>query len=269
MTEQTTTKTVTEKVSRLATFPDLAGRSVFVTGGGKGIGAALTEGFLQQGARVAFLQRGDGDDFCDAMEERYGARPLFVRCDLTDTAALQAALARAAEVNGDIQVLVNNAANDTRHTLDEMTSDSWDANLAVNLKPYFFATQTVAPAMRLAGEGAVVNFSSISYMTGNSGFPAYATANAAITGLTRALARELGPDNIRVNAVAPGWTLTARQMEKWATPELLAAHLGRQCLKEHLSPGDIAHSVLFLSSMASRMVTGQVLVVDGGVATTG
>lgn len=251
------------------TFRDLADASVFVTGGGSGIGAALTEGFLAQGARVAFVQRSDASAFCDALEDRCGRRPMFLPCDISDTAALRAAIDRAAETHGPVRVMINNAANDERHRAEEVTEAYWSRNLAINLSAYFFAAQAVAPAMRAAGGGSIVNFSSISYMMGNAGYPAYATANAGITGMTRALAREFGPDGIRVNALAPGWVMTERQRRLWATPEDVAAHVERQCLKRTLEPGDIVPGALFLASRASRMMTGQTLVIDGGVVFTG
>ncbi len=252
-----------------ATFHDLEGRSVFITGGGAGIGADLTEGFLAQGARVAFVQRSDAASFCDEAEARHGRRPLFLPCDITDIDALRAAMDAAAAAHGPITVLVNNAANDQRHAMEGYTVEQWDAAQAVNLRPHYFTAQRAAPGMKAAGGGAIVNFSSISYMMGAGGYAAYATAKAGITGLTRALARELGPDRIRVNALMPGWVLTDRQMDKWATPEALAAHLERQCLKEHLAPRDIVDGTLFLSSGASRMMTGQALVIDGGTVFTG
>ena len=251
-----------------ATFHDLAGQSVFITGGGSGIGAALTEGFLAQGAKVAFVQRSDAAVFVDQMAVQHPA-PLFIPCDITDVDAVQAAIAQAAEAHGPITVLVNNAANDARHTLDEYTVEDWDTGMNVNLRPHFFTAQAVAPAMKAAGGGSIINFSSISYMMGNAGYPAYAASKAAITGLTRSLARELGPYKIRVNALMPGWVLTEKQMEMWASPDGLADHMDRQCLKEHLAPQDIVDATLFLASKTSRMMTGQALVVDGGVAVTG
>jgi len=252
-----------------AKFPDLEGASVFITGGGSGIGAALTEGFLQQGARVAFVQRSDASGFCDDMEHKHGRRPLFLPCDVTDIGALKAAMDHAAEQNGPITVLVNNAANDQRHKTEEVDEDFWDRSQAINLKAYFFACQHVIKGMRAAGGGAIVNFTSISYMMGQAGYPSYTTANSGINGLTRSLAREFGPDNIRVNAVAPGWVLTQKQKDMWVTPEGLAAHLERQCLKTELVPEDMIEPVLFLASSASRAMTGQALVVDGGVVVTG
>lgn len=250
-----------------ATFHDLSGASVFITGGGSGIGAALTEGFLAQGANVGFVQRSEAGAFCDAMAERYGRRPLFVPCDITDTAALKAALDRVAEAHGPVTVLVNNAANDKRHGTLEADEAFWDWSMAINLRAYFFACQAVLPGMRAAGGGAIVNFSSISYMMGNAGYPIYATANGGITAMTRSLAREFGPDKIRVNTLAPGWVLTQKQKDLWASPEALAGHLERQCLKEHLVEQDIVDAVLFLSSDTSRMMTGQCIAVDGGVVT--
>lgn len=250
-------------------FPDLAGLSVFITGGGSGIGAALTEGFLRQGARVAFVQRSDATPFCDTMEATTGRRPHAMRCDITDTPALQAALSEAAQVNGPITVLVNNAANDKRHTTEEVTEEFWDWMQAINLKCYFFACQAVIPGMRAAGGGSIINVSSISYMMGNAGYPAYTTANGAITAMTRSLAREFGGDCIRVNALMPGWVLTQKQLDLWAKPEDLAAHLEKMCLKEHLVPEDVVGGILFLASSASKAMTGQALVIDGGVVATG
>ena len=253
----------------LATYPDLNGASVFITGGGSGIGASLTEGFLEQGAKVAFVQRSESTAFCDEMEQKHGARPLFIPCDITDTAALKAAIAQAGEAHGDVTVLVNNAANDMRHATLEVEEDFWDWMIAINQKAYFFAAQAAIPQMQRAGHGSIINFSSISYMMGNAGYPIYTAANSAINGLTRSLAREFGPDRIRVNALAPGWVLTQKQKDKWATPEGLAAHLDRQCLKDHLEPRDMVGGVLFLAAEASRMMTGQALVIDGGVVMTG
>ena len=252
-----------------AIYPDLDGQSVFITGGGSGIGAALTEGFLRQGCRVAFVQRSDATPFCDAREAATGRRPHAMRCAITDIPALQAAIAEASAVNGPVTVLVNNAANDQRHTTAEVTEDFWDWSQAINLKCYFFAAQAVIDGMRAAGGGAIINVSSISYMMGNAGYPAYTTANGGITAMTRSLAREFGPDRIRVNALMPGWVLTQKQLDKWAKPEDLAAHMDRMCLKEHLVPEDIVGGMLFLASDASRAMTGQALVIDGGVVTTG
>lgn len=251
------------------TFPDLAGASVFITGGGSGIGAALTEAFLRQGARVAFVQRSDATGFAEEMAQKTGIRPLYIPCDITDIPALQAAIAQAAAAHGPVTCLVNNAANDKRHSTAEVTEEFWTWMMDINLKAYFFAAQAVIPGMKAHGAGSIINFSSISYMMGASGFPLYTSANAAINGLTRSLAREFGPDRIRVNALAPGWVLTQKQKDLWVTPEGLAAHVDRQCLKDTLAPEDISGGVLFLASAASKMMTGQALVIDGGLVVTG
>lgn len=253
----------------LPVFPDLSGASVFITGGGSGIGASLTEAFLNQGAKVAFVQRSDASAFCDEMQQKTSNRPLFLPCDITDIAALQGAIAKASEAHGPVTILVNNAANDQRHATLDVTEDYWNWSMAINLKAYFFAIQAVVPGMKAAGGGSIINFSSISYMMGNAGYPIYTTANSGINGMTRSLAREFGPDRIRVNALAPGWVLTQKQKDMWVTPEGLAAHLERQCLKDTIDPEDIAGGCLFLASAASKMMTGQALVIDGGVAVTG
>ena len=247
-----------------ANFDDLKGQSVFITGGGSGIGAALTEAFLRQGAKVAFCQRSDGTPFCDAMEKATGNRPLYLPCDISVSDQLQLTLSTAAQVHGPITVLVNNAANDKRH--DTLTTDEalWDWSMAVNLKSYFFACQAVIPGMKAAGGGSIINFSSISFMMADAGYASYITANAGIVGLTRTLAREFGPDRIRVNAVAPGWVMTDKQKELWVTPEGLAKHLSRQCIPDPIEPSDMTGVVLFLASQSSRMMTSQTLILDGG-----
>jgi NAD(P)-dependent dehydrogenase (short-subunit alcohol dehydrogenase family) len=175
----------------------------------------------------------------------------------------------ANSVNGDADILVNNAANDDRHETLNVTEEYWDNSQAINLKSYFFACQYVLPGMQAKGGGSIINFSSISYMMGNSGYPAYTTANAGIMGMTRSLAREFGPNNIRVNAIAPGWVLTKKQLDKWATQEGLKTHLDRQCIKSHLKEEDIAGGALFLASASSSMITGQLIAIDGGVVMTG
>ncbi|MDU8942854.1 SDR family NAD(P)-dependent oxidoreductase [Ovoidimarina sediminis] len=250
-------------------FTDLDGASVFITGGGSGIGASLTEGFLAQGARVAFVQRSDASGFAEEMGDKHGNKPLFLQCDITDIPRLKACIGEAAEAHGPITALVNNAANDKRHKALEIDEEFWDWAQDINLKAYFFACQAVAPGMIAAGGGSIINFSSISYMMGNAGYVSYTTANSGINGMTRSLAREWGPDGVRVNALMPGWVLTDKQLEMWATEDDLAAHMSRMCLKEHLKPDDIVAPCLFLASSASRAMTGQALVVDGGVVVTG
>lgn len=250
-------------------FPEFKDASVFITGGGNGIGAALTEGFLAQGARVAIVGRTDATAFCDEMEAKYSNRPHFMQCDITDIARLKATMDEAAAKHGPITTLVNNAANDKRHTTEEVTEDFYTWMMDINFKAYVFACQHVAPMMASAGGGSIINFSSISYMMGNAGYSLYTAANSAINGLSRSLAREYGGDKIRVNALAPGWVLTERQKELWVTEDALAAHVARQCLKDTLAPEDITGGVLFLASSLSRAMTGQALVIDGGVVVTG
>lgn len=252
-----------------ATFHDLKGKSVFITGGGSGIGAFLTDGFMDQGAKVAFVGRSDATAFCDEMEEKHGVRPLFIQCDITDIPALKAAIDQAGEAHGPVTALVNNAANDKRHETLDVDEEFWDWSQSINLKAYFFACQHVVPGMKAAGGGSIVNFTSISYMMGNAGYPAYTTANSGLNGMTRSLAREFGPDRIRFNALAPGWVLTDKQKELWVTPEALDEHLSRQCLKDTLAPEDVVGATLFLASDTSKMMTGQSMVIDGGVVVTG
>ncbi|MFK7838491.1 MAG: SDR family NAD(P)-dependent oxidoreductase [Sulfitobacter sp.] len=256
-------------MTKTATFHDLEGKSVYITGGGSGIGASLTDGFMAQGAKVAFIGRSDASAFVAEMADKHGTAPMFIQGDITDTKGLQESIAEAAAAHGDIDILVSNAANDQRHATADLTPEDWDRLIAINLKAYFFAAQAVLPGMQAKGAGAIVNFSSISYIMGNAGYPAYTASNGGITAMTRSLAREFGPDGVRVNALAPGWVLTEKQMEKWATPEGLAAHLAMQCLKTHLVPSDVVDATLFLASDASRMMTGQCMAVDGGVVVSG
>ncbi|MCT7378561.1 SDR family NAD(P)-dependent oxidoreductase [Chelativorans salis] len=248
-------------------FPDLENASVLITGGGSGIGAALTEGFLRQGARVAFIDIAEKDSraLCDRLDKDLGRRPLFLHADLRDIEALRKAVAEAADAHGPVTVLVNNAAWDDRHEVEEVTPDYWDNNQAINLRPQFFAVQAVVPGMKAAGGGAIVNFTSISYMINQGEMPAYSAAKGGIVGLTKGLAGALGPHGIRVNAIAPGWVITGRQKELWVTEEGLQRHIARQCLKDTLQPEDMVGPCLFLSSGLSRAVTAQTLIVDGGV----
>jgi NAD(P)-dependent dehydrogenase (short-subunit alcohol dehydrogenase family) len=246
--------------------PDLEGKSVLITGGGSGIGAALTEGFARQGCKVAFIDiaREPSERLVARLQDQAGLNVLFLHADLRDIEALRRAAADAADAHGPITVLVNNAAFDQRHDLAEVTVDYWDENQAINLRPHFFAAQAVAPGMKAAGGGSIINFTSTSFMINHPDMPSYTAAKAGIIGLTKGLAGKLGPDRIRVNAVAPGWVMTERQRELWVTPEGLSAHVGRQCLKEEMQPSDLVGPCLFLASDASRMLTAQTLIVDAG-----
>ena len=249
-----------------ASYPSLRGRSVLITGGGSGIGAQMVRRFCEQGSRVAFLDiepRCSGELAAAVKAEGHG-RPLFIPCDLRDIAALRAAVARAGEANGPITALVNNAARDDRHPFDTVTPEYWDERFAVNLRHQFFAAQAAYPMMKQAGGGSVVNMGSTSWMVGQGGMAAYTAAKSAVLGLTRSLARDWGPDNIRVNSVAPGWIMTERQLTHWLTPAGEQELMARQCLKRKLVPDDVARVVLFLAADDSSAMTNQSYIVDGG-----
>lgn len=249
-----------------AIFPDLTGMPVLITGGGTGIGAALTEGFALQGARVAFIDIAQEASLalCDTIERRAGARPLFINADLRDIEALRAAVMQAEDAHGAALVLVNNAARDDRHDIADVTPDYWDNNQAINLRPHFFTAQAVAEGMKRAGTGSIINLTSTSFLINLGTMPSYTAAKAGIIGLTKGLAGALGPHGIRVNAVAPGWVMTERQKELWVTEEALAAHIAKQCIREQMQADDIVGPCLFLASDASRMLTAQTMIVDGG-----
>jgi len=248
-----------------ATFPSLRDKRVIVTGGGSGIGAGLVEGFVAQGARVAFVDV--AEEASHALVERLSADaahpPIFRRLDLTDLDALAATFAQLQTDLGGVDVLLNNAANDDRHTVADVTPAYWDERMAVNLRHLFFAAQAVIPAMKAAGGGAIVNFGSISWHLALGDLILYQTAKAAIEGLTRSLARDLGRDRIRVNAIVPGNVQTPRQ-EKWYTPEGEAEIVAAQCLDGRIQPFDIAAMALFLASDDARMCTGHNYWVDAG-----
>lgn len=253
-------------MSQSAHFPDLEARSVLITGGGSGIGAALVQGFCGQAARVAFVDI-DGEasrSLVERVEGETGNRPLFLNADLRDVDAIRHAAGQAAAAHGSVSVLVNNAARDDRHSVEELTQQDWDANQAINLRPHFFAIQAVVEGMKAARHGSIVSFTSTSFMISHGGFPAYTAAKAGIVGLTKGLAGALGPHGIRVNAIAPGWVMTERQRTLWVTPEALKTQIDRQCLKREIEPRDMVGPCLFLASEASAMMTSQVLVVDGG-----
>jgi NAD(P)-dependent dehydrogenase (short-subunit alcohol dehydrogenase family) len=250
----------------LAQYPSLSDRVVLVTGGATGIGETLVEQFAAQGSRVGFIDidRPNGEALAQRLATGARTAPLFVHADLTDTVALQGAIDRVRGRFGPITVLLNNAANDQRHQIEATTPESWDAGIAVNLKHQFFAAQAVAPGMKAAGGGSIVNFGSISWMLKQGGMPVYTTAKAAVQGLTRSLARDYGPFNIRVNTLVPGWVMTERQKRLWFDAQAEAERARGQCLGGELMPIHIASMALFLAADDSAMCTAQDFVVDGG-----
>jgi NAD(P)-dependent dehydrogenase (short-subunit alcohol dehydrogenase family) len=250
-----------------ARYPDLAGRTVFVTGGGSGIGAAFVRAFAGQGCHVGFCDIAEEPSHT-LVESLKPARVRFERCDVRNIPALKLAIATTAEVLGPITVLVNNAARDDRHALMDVTVEYWDENQSVNLRHQLFATQAVAPMMEKAGGGSVINLGSISWMRGRPAMVSYTTAKAAVGGMTRVLSRELGTKNIRVNAIVPGAIVTERQNRLWNDPATEREFLEQQALKFRLTEDDVARCALFLASEVSRGVTGQNLIVDGGLAQT-
>ena len=245
-------------------YDDIAGKAVFITGGGSGIGAYFVNAFAAQGANVGFvsLDAENGQRLVEAVHASHGKRPFFSPVDIRETDALQSALGRFSDHAGGLDVLINNAARDTRHTLGELSVAQWDDMLATNLRPFFFAAQHAASTM--SPGSAIINVGSNSANLGLAGYPAYVTAKAGISGLTRALARELGTQGIRVNSLVPGWVMTERQKKLWVTPKALQQCLDEQSLKEVILGEDIAEVALFLASKASRMLTGQSIIVDGG-----
>lgn len=251
---------------QFAHYPSLAGRTVLITGGATGIGESLVTHFARQGSRVAFLdvQDAPAKHLVESLAAEGCPRPTYIHCDLTYLGVLKAAVDKILAEHGAIDVLVNNAANDQRHSLEEVTPEFWDHSIATNLRPYFFMVQAVLPAMRSAGRGSIINMSSISWMIPSTGLPLYTAAKAAIVGLTRTLAHDLGPHNIRVNAVLPGAIATERQKQLWYTPEYLAKILENQALKRQIEPDEVARLVLFLAADDSSAITNQSYVVDAG-----
>jgi NAD(P)-dependent dehydrogenase (short-subunit alcohol dehydrogenase family) len=245
-----------------ALFPSLKGRTICVTGGASGIGAAIARAFAAQGSRVGIL---DIDETAGAaLMDEIGEGHAFVPCDLRDVAALRSAVAELRDRLGPAGVLVNNAARDDRHDWREVTPDYWDERQAVNLRHMFFAIQAVAPDMIAAGGGSIVNMGSTSWWMAQGNMPGYTSAKAAIHGLTRTMARDLGRHRIRVNCLVPGWIMTERQKTLWVTEEALAAHLDRQCLPDPIQPEEVAPMVLFLASDAARSITAGTFFVDAG-----
>ena len=250
-----------------ALYPSLAGRVVFVSGGASGIGADIVRAFARNRARVAFvdLQREAGEALANELA-RESEAPLFLPADVTDISALQGAIAKTRLTLGPVGALVNNAANDQRHAVADVTVEFWDRTQNVNLRHHFFAAQAVHPHMLELGYGSIINLSSISWRIGGPEMPAYSTAKAAIVGLTRSLARAFGPDNIRVNAIEPGAVMTERQRQLWyKTQESVDAMAQRQAIPKTLLGEEIARAALFLAADDSRMITKQSLIVDAGM----
>ena len=249
-------------------YPSLRGRVVFISGGSSGIGAELVRAFAVQGSKVAFCgtKPEGGKPLIEELTKAGHPAPWYGACDVRDVAAYQALLARVERELGPIRVLVNNAGRDDRHKMEEVTSEFWDDRLALNLKHYFFAIQAVAPGMERAGGGSVINMGSVSWMRGRPNLAGYTTAKAGILGLTRTLARELGARNIRVNALVPGAIVTERQTTLHRDPAADQAFLDAQCLKIRLDPGHVARATLFLAADDSDGMTGQHVLVDGGIA---
>jgi NAD(P)-dependent dehydrogenase (short-subunit alcohol dehydrogenase family) len=248
-----------------AIYSDLAGKVVLVTGGASGIGEAIVRSFAQQKSIVVFfdIKVEEGTRLARELSSQ-GLSAHFLNVDLTDIAALRAGVADARNAHGPVNILVNNAAHDERHPTEEVTPEYWDERIAVNLKHQFFAAQAVLPDMKAANGGAIINFGSVSWMVGQGGMAAYTASKSGVLGLTRSLARDYGPYNIRVNAIAPGWIMTQRQIEKWLTPEGVEELMHRQCLKRKLVPDEIAKFTMFLASDEASACTSQHYVVDGG-----
>lgn len=247
-------------------YPSLQNRTVFITGGSTGIGAALVEAFAAQGAKVAFV---DIDEqgaaaLCDELVAKGCARPWFDACDVSDITALQRSIKDVQDVLGDISVLINNAANDQRVDTRSITQEDWHRGLAINLHPAFFASQAVQPMMAAQGGGSIVNISSINVQFGPPRLASYITAKAGILGISKALATDYGVDNIRVNSILPGWVATPKQLEKWLSVEEEAELMKRVCLKKRLGAHDVANLALFLAADDSAMITSQEFVIDGG-----
>jgi NAD(P)-dependent dehydrogenase (short-subunit alcohol dehydrogenase family) len=253
-------------MTHTASYASLKGKRVFVTGGGSGIGESIVAAFVKQGATVAFVDiaREASEALCERLAAEGHVAPLFRHCDLNDIAALQATIAELASAIGDFDVLVNNAANDQRHEVESVTPAYWDACIGVNQRPMFFTCQAVLAGMKRRGGGAIINMSSISFHAKGAGYPVYATTKSAVIGLTRSMARELGPHRIRVNTVTPGWVMTERQLALWVDDAARAEIGESQCLPGFLMPNDISAMVLFLAADDSAMCTAQEFIVDAG-----
>jgi NAD(P)-dependent dehydrogenase (short-subunit alcohol dehydrogenase family) len=249
-----------------AIYPSLRGRSVFITGGGSGIGACLTESFARQGSLVAFVDIAEAASqaLVQKLDDQGLARPWYRRVDVTDIPALQSAIRDAAKALGDFHVLINNVASDDRHSFMDVTPEYYDARIAVNQRPAFFAIQAVVPGMKKMGGGSIINVGSNSYGAKGKNFPVYTTAKSSVIGLTRGLAVELGEHRIRINVLTPGWIMTERQIQKWLTPEGELDIQRNQVLLDKVRPEDVAPLALFLASDDARACSAQEYIVDAG-----
>lgn len=253
-------------MSLRARYPSLEDRGVLITGGSTGIGACLVESFAAQGCKVGFLDIDveNGENLAKQLANKSKHAPVFVKADVTKITELEAGIDAIRAQIGPVSVLVNNAANDVRHTVEETTSERWDELMNVNLKHQFFCAKAVAKDMQALKGGSIINFGSVSWKLAIGKMPTYTTAKAAIHGLTRSLARIYGKENIRCNTVVPGWVFTEKQLKLWTTPEALADLDARQCLAGRMAPEDIVAIVLWLASDDAKMATSQEFTVDGG-----
>jgi len=248
-----------------AIYPSLKGRTVLITGGGSGIGEAIVEHFAAQGSKVGFLDIKEAESKALATRLKRKRQTVhFEPCDLTDIESLRAGIKAVRKALGPITILINNAAHDERHKIEDVTPEYFDDRIRVNLRHQFFTIQAVLPDMKKAKNGAIVNMGSTSWMLASTGMPVYTAAKAAVVGLTRGLAHELGAYNIRVNSVAPGWIMTERQKSLWVTPEAIEKLMKDQCLPRKLEPNDVARAVLFYASDEASACTNQSVVFDGG-----
>ncbi len=249
-----------------AKYFDLENKRVFITGGGSGIGASIVEHFCEQNSEVYFIDINEeaSNKLVSECKNKKLTIPNFIKCDLLNIKELQNTISKIISEKGPIEILINNAANDERHKIEDVTEEFWNDRMNINLRHYFFTVQSVREAMIKNNNGAIVNVGSASWMIGQGGMAAYTAAKSGVVGLTRSFARDLGEYNIRVNSVVPGWTMTERQLEKWLTPESEADMMKKQCIKKRLMPSDIAKAVLFFSSNQSSGCTNQSYVVDNG-----
>ena len=250
-----------------ASYPSLRDKIVLITGGASGIGESIVERFLEQGSKVVFIDKEKelGNNLVNRLKD-FKYKAVFKQCDLIDIPTLQNTIKQIQKEVGKISILVNNAANDERHKIDDVTPEYWDNRLNVNIRHFFFTVQSTYKDMKELGNGSIINLGSFSWMIGVGGMPGYTTAKSAVAGLTRTLARDLGEYNIRVNCVVPGWIITERQKKLWLTPEIEADQLKRQCIKRMLKPSDISKVILFFASDQSSGCTAQNYIVDGGIA---